>query len=319
MRMTRSLEPVDLMVAVGVCATVLAAYLLFISTSGTLAAATPESASIGLGLGSMDEMDWVQPALGQAIVDDYLLGREASRKTAATVTKLNRATMIGQYLQASPFGHLKQISDHATMVEAKHAARVQFVLGRSIVDFTTRGIRTGALSPGQYSGEYNRRMIRVAEATGRRMDQMFRSNRQANLERAILVANQDHAQFVEQIQQRIGAAIVQVARIQYGYQEAMGALQGQVAATAIAAIRTELRADLFARLAAADRMAQQPTLPLAETRSWPETPVGFLFAASAALIGLFLVGLLMPTVRPESEAKGEVRPEVRGEVYRKTG
>lgn len=315
--MRRTFEPVDLMVVIGVCATVLGGYLLYMATNGTIEAATPVPASIGRTADIMDAMEWVQPALGQAIVDDYLLGREVSSQNIAAAGEFNRVTMIGHRLQNSPFGHFEGIRTHATDVEADHVARIQFVLGRSIVDFTARGVRTGALSPDRLSGEYNRLMIGFAEATGHQMDEEFQNNHQVNLGWAIMTASQDRARIADRNQERIGSAVVRVAQLQNGYQEAEGAMQGQIAALAIATIHTEMQADRFARLAAADFTAQQQPLRQTEPRSWPEIPIGVLFAASTGLIGLFLAGLLMPA-RPEAPTMSQVRPEPASQAYRKT-
>src|SRR5437867_12976457 len=104
------------MVVVGICATVLAGYLLYLATNvaSGAGAATPVSVSMGQTADIMDAMDWVQPALGQAIVDDYLLGREVSTQNIAAAAEFNRATMIGHRLQNSPFGHFQGIRTHAT-------------------------------------------------------------------------------------------------------------------------------------------------------------------------------------------------------------
>ena len=318
--MKRTFEPVDLMVLVGVCATVLAGYLLYMATNGTIGAgaAAPVPVSLGQTADIMDAMEWVQPALGQAIVDDYLLGREVSSQTIAAAAEFNRATMIGHLLQNSPFEHFQSIRTHATDVEAEHAARVQFVLGRSIVGFTARGVRTGVLSPDRLSGEYNRLMIAFTEATGHQMDEEFQNNHQANLGWAIVTAGQERARIVDRTQERIGTAVVRVTKTQEGYQEAEGAMQGQMAALAIASIHTEMQADRFARLAAGDVTAQQLPLRQTEPRSWPEIPIGALFAASTGLIGLFLAGLFMPSGRPEAPTMSQVRSEPAGQVYRKT-
>jgi len=127
--MRRTLEPVDLMVELGDCATVMGGYFLHVAASGTLEAATPEPIAIGRTAGIMDAMDWVQPVLGQAIVDDYLLGREASSRTIAAAAEFNRATMIGHRLRSLPLMPFEGIRASAAEAEADHAARVQFVLG----------------------------------------------------------------------------------------------------------------------------------------------------------------------------------------------
>ncbi len=62
--MRRTLEPVDLMVVIGLCATLLGGYAVFISANGTLEAAGPETVSLNHSTGIMAGMEWVQPALG---------------------------------------------------------------------------------------------------------------------------------------------------------------------------------------------------------------------------------------------------------------
>jgi hypothetical protein len=78
-----------------------------------------------------------------------------------------------------------------------------------------------------------------------------------------------------------------------------------MAGALIAAIQTELRADLFDRLASAD-YPKTASLALTEPKSWPDVTVGILLAASGALIGIFLLGLLLPLGRPEVETVLEV-------------
>ena len=63
--MERNLEPVDLMVVVGVFATLLGGSLLFMATSGPFQTQTPEAASVNRSPDIMDAMQWIQPALGR--------------------------------------------------------------------------------------------------------------------------------------------------------------------------------------------------------------------------------------------------------------
>jgi hypothetical protein len=317
--MKRRLEPVDLMVAVGVLATVIGGYCLFLATSGALQAAVPESTTIARTSSIMDAMDWVQPALGQAIVDNALMEREAARMTTQAVRELNRASMGDQRIHASPFGYVDQIAAHGAAVEADHAARVQFVMGRSILVFTSRGVRTGILSPDLMGGQYNRLMIAFTEATEHQMNDAFQDTRQAHLGRMIVAGGQDYLTYSGLSQERLGRTIVNLARVQDVYQSMMEDMQGQLAAVALASIHTEQIADRFARLAAADITTKGSSVPLARPRSWPEVPLGFLFAASAALIGIFLAGLFTPAGRPEEEmGMAERKMEKAGEAYRKT-
>jgi len=121
--MRRTLEPVDLMVVLGDCATVMGGYFLHVAASRTLEAATPEPIAIGRTAGIMDAVDWVQPVHGQAIVGDYLLGREASSRSIAAAAEFNWATLIGHRLRSLPLMPLEGIRASAAEAEADHAAR----------------------------------------------------------------------------------------------------------------------------------------------------------------------------------------------------
>ena len=167
--MRRNLEPVDLMVAVGAFATLLGGALLFMAVSGPFEATSQETVSVARTHGIMDAMQWIQPALGQGIVDDYLLRTKASEEMARAAMALNQSVMTASQLPASPFGSREQAVAWAASMESDHDARVQFVLGRLIANYTARGVRTGILSPAEPEDDYNNRKIRIAEATERRM------------------------------------------------------------------------------------------------------------------------------------------------------
>ena len=325
--MKRILEPVDLMVVIGLCATILGAALFFKSITVVPEPVVVEPVVMNEPTSIMTGMHWLQPVLGQAIVERYVLEREGAAAIAAAAAELNRATLIQYSLQRAPFGHFDAIKARAKLAPAAHAGRIQEVMGRTVVNFSQRGARTGILSPPQSKGEYNSRMIRLAEAWGGRMDKAFRANWQENLGRAILTASQDRTTLRAQIQERIGAAITQVARVQAGYQKATEAVRSQLAAATDAAIRTELRADLFNRLAMAEPLAQlakaesmaaPQAAPVVETKSSPDIPIGYLVTAAVGLIALFLGGLWLPSTKREEEMAEQIRPEAAPRVYRKT-
>jgi hypothetical protein len=325
--MKRTLEPVDLMVVIGLCATILGAALFFGSITVVPETVVVEPVAMNEPTSIMTGMHWLQPVLGQAIVERYVLEREGAAAIAAAATELNRATLTQYSLQRAPFGHFDSIKARAELAPAEHAGRIQEVMGRTVVNFTQRGVRTGILSPPQSKGEYNSRMIQLAEAWGERMDKAFRANWQENLGRAILTASQDRTTLQARIQERIGAAITQMASVQASYHKAAQAVRSQLAAATDAAIRTELRADLFDRLAMAEPSAQldkaEPTAapqaaPVIEPKSSPDMPIGYLMAAFAGLIVLFLLGLWLPSTKREEELAEQIGPEAVQRVYRKT-
>jgi hypothetical protein len=325
--MKRTLEPVDLMVVIGLCATLLGAALFFNSMTIVPPPVVTEPVVVNAPAGIMTGMHMLQPVLGQAIVERYMLEREGATAIAAAATELNRATLTQYSLQRAPFGHFDVIKARAKLAPAEHASRIQEVMGRSVVNFTQRGVRTGILSPPQSTGEYNNRMILLAKARRERMDEDFRANWQKNLGRAILTASQDRTTSYARIQERIGAAITQVAMVQARYQKATEAARSQLVAATNAAIRTELRADLFDRLAMAEPVAQlakaettaEPQAALVvDAKSSPDIPIGYLMAAIVGLIALFLGGLRFPPTKREEELAEQIRPEAVQRVYRKT-
>ena len=318
--MKRNLEPVDSMVVVGVFATLLGGALLFMATSGPFQTPTPEAASVNRSPDIMTAMQWVQPALGQGIVDDYLLRSKASEEMAGAAMTLNRSVMSASRLPAFPFESRERAARWAVSMESDHDARVQFVLGRLIADYTARGVRTGVLSPTEPAGDYNNRMMQIAEAAERRMQEAFRSHRQEDLGRTIVSASQWHNELASRIQERVGNAIVHVAMVQDGYQKASERMRAQLAAIGLAAMRTEQQADLFARLGRADlaeRGEMASLAPNGEPRSWPEVPFALWFAASVVLMGAFCAGFFMPS-RREPVAVSEMEMKSGEKGYRKT-
>jgi hypothetical protein len=311
--MKRSFEAVDMMVAVGFCATILGGLLFVIASDGMVG----HPAGDVLSSPSVFDTQLVEPALGEAIVSRTLLELSTDQETAAAAAQLNRATMQFHELESSPNGYLGPVLNWAARMESDNAARAEWVKGRAIVSFTQRGANHGWLSADQYINEYNDRMIQHADAAGSRIADDFASTWQATLGRAIVEAGQSYAQLVDHIQEGIGAAVVRVTRAQTGYEEANGAIQMQLAALTNAAIRSELQADLFDQLAQTGT-TPQPTVVAGETKTWPEVSSGHIIGATMALMGLLIAGLVMASRRPSDEAVPYAVMEPAERVYRKT-
>lgn len=316
--MKRQLELIDLMVVVGLCATVLGGLGLFVATSGSLAAGYVETMVDTLSAGILDPMQWVQPALGDAIVSDVLLGRAANQKTIEAATAFDRARLANDQLQSAPLAYLERIAAHDGLVEADHAARLQFVMGQRIVNATLRGIRAGIYQQvPAVADRYNRRLIRTVELNAIRMDNQYRQAHQPLLGWEIVAATQIHEHLQGQVQERLGHAIVQSVMVQEAYGTALAGAQEQLATVTLAAIHQERVADRFARLAAADsRQVRQPLF--SGPRSWPEIPMGIMVALSFGLIGIFLIGVSTPSPRHEAAVSMEPLTDVSEAPYRKT-
>lgn len=316
--MTRRIEPIDLMAAVGAFATIIGGYFLFMAANGTLESAQPQLATveqISAESGPMAAMEWLQPALGQALVQNDLLDRAIIGDIEAGAKELNRVVLMAESLDGGMTTSSNELSASLTTRDADHAARVQYVLGRSIVVFTGRGIRAGVLSPSLIDGPYNQRMIALTETRGTRMESAYEETAQPMLGRAIVAATQDALKSNEQLQDRLGKAIVRIALLQEENQ-AKGEAQAQLALLTLASIHTEEMADRFDSLAKADGSLQTGSTVLSEPRAWPDVSSSVLMAGSIGLIGVFFIGLMMPAARPEELPT--IREFPSEPVYRKT-
>jgi hypothetical protein len=314
--MSHRYNTIDIIVGVGMCAIVFGALLFFFAANGTYQAATPQSLSIEQPIGIELGMALLQPALGQAIVDQARFERRANQTMAQSASEWNRATLAHHEFQSLPGGPFGAVMRQAATVPAGHMARVQGVMGRAIVNFTRRGIRSGVLSADQYLSDYNTGMIRATEAWGQRLEQEFASTWQATLGREIVDAIQHYTERAGAIQERLGTAILYVAQAQTGSEEVRGAQQEQLASLIVAAVRTDALADRAARLAAAESKPAQTVVASQETASLPQIPMGFLVAAAVGLAAIFFGGLTMAGTIRERKAMAEMNRNSARWVYR---
>jgi len=314
--MSHRYNTIDIIVGVGMCAIVFGALLFFFAANGTYQAAIPQPISIEQPVGIELGMTLLQQALGQAIVDQALFERRANQVMAQSASEWNRATLAHHEfssLQGGPFGAVMR---QAATVPADHMARVQGIMGRAIVNFTARGIRSGVLSADQYLSDYNTNMIRATEASGQRLDHEFASTWQATLGRRIVDATQNHTWQAGAIQERLGAAIVHVTQAQTGSEEVRAAQQEQLASLVVAAIRTEALADRLTLLAAIKSFPEDTAVTSTEPASWPEIPMGYLIVAGLMLVTVFFGGLSLTAQSRETKALAEMKHHSARWVYR---
>ena len=314
--MSHRYNTIDIIVGIGMCAIVFGALLVFFAANGTYQVAIPQPISIEQPVGIEVGMAALQPALGQAIVDQALFARRTNQLIAQSVSEWNRATLAHQEFQSLPGGPLGAVMLQATTVPADHMARVQYVMGRAIVNFTARGIRSGVLSADQYLSEYNTNMIRATEAWGQRLDQEFASTWQATLGRKIVDAMQNYTERAGAIQERLGTALVQVTQAQTGSEEVLAAQQEQLASLVLAAIRTEALADRVTLPAAIEAIPEDTAVASTEPASWPEIPMGYLIVAGLMLVTVFFGGLSVTARSRETKALAEMERQAAKWRYR---
>lgn len=309
---------IDIVVGVGMCAIVFGALLLVFATSGTFLVATSEPIAVEPSSVMTAGMTWLQPALGQAIVERTLLQHRSDRMTASALSEWNQAMGAHRSLQSisgDPFGSIRR---RAATVPGDHAARVQAVMGRSIVNFTRRGVRSGILSADPYLSDYNRGMIGVAERMGQRLDRDFSSTWQATLGRWIVDASRDYASRYALVQEQLGTAIMHLAQAKTGLEGAWAANQYQLASLIAAVDRTTATTDRFTQLAAAEAelMPKPVSVATARTVTWPEIPMGYMIAAAMVLMTVFFGGLNVSAARREAKAMSERNRDAVKWVYR---
>ncbi len=307
---------IDIVVGVGMCATVFGALLFFAAANGyqvtvpqPFSAEQPTVIESGVAI--------LQPALGHAIVEQALFERRANQALARSVSEWNRASMAYHEFQSRPGGPLGSVRHQAVAVPAANRARVQGVMGQAIVNFTKRGIRNGLFSADTYLSDYNLAMIRATEARGQRLEQDFASTWQSTLGRNIVEAVQIHRIQSGAIQERLGTALLHVVQVQTGSEAVRATQQEQLAGLIMAAIRTEGQPEPLA-LRATSEPPPQETVAAASTEptSWPEIPMGYLITAGLMLTVVFWGGLSLAARSREEKALARISHETSRWMYR---
>ncbi len=319
--MKRKFELVDVIVSIGMVATLLGAFSFFQVNHGGAVSVTKAYNHMTNPSMSVLVQSKLQPAMGQAIVDQAMLewqfatdlNREASN-LAAAIRAAERRTR----------GGLDQIETRAAKIETEHTARVQYVMGRTIMVLTNQGMRAGALSIDNLSNSVNDRIIKAAQERGRKMDSAFAKNWQPRLGQMIVQAAKLEGRVSERAQERIGQATVEMASSQHAYQTKRAGIQTQFKALMAAAARTEGQPDRFSRLPQNDvnwqwamsipNMAQ---MEMVEARTLPEIPLNYLMLASVGLVTMFFFGLTLPRGGRKAEAVVKRMEDRKQKRYRK--
>jgi hypothetical protein len=296
--MKRTFELVDLMVLIGMGATVFGAYAFFqVTNSSAVSISAEANHGTNHRIQALVQAK-LQPAMGQAIVDQALLERQFAADISRGARKLTSATRA---TEGHPHRGLDQIEAWAAQMEAEHKARVQYVMGRSIVRLTQQGMRAGALSADNLSNSVNDRIIENVQAMGMKMHQAFAKNWQPRLGQWIVAAAKQERRYAGHVQERLGQATVDLASTQHAYQTKRAGVQAQFRALTAAAARIEEQPDLFARLPKANLNWQWalgiPIMPqdeVMEARIFPEIPSTYLMVASIALVTMFFFGWTLP-------------------------
>ena len=298
--MGRKFDHVDVMAAIGLVATLFGGYLLVTAADGFWQAPSINPMTTAMvSNGPSTGMEYLQPVLGQAILEDILLDRHAGAAVSTSAMELNRAVSEYQRISTTLLSPLVLAELAAFGQEADHRARTQFVMGKAVVNQTRRGISSGILSADQYASDFNTNLVRTAELTGQRMHDQFDATRQAALGRSIVEAIQEEDRLAATTQERIGRAVMQVTQAQEFYGEAKATQQTQLASAAIAAVRSNA---LMERLALLEEMPSERSVVTYHTSASADVSRGSLILACLGLIALFVGGLAFGTRKSDVES-----------------
>ena len=299
----------DIIVGVGMCAILFGGLLLFLATNGTYQAVLPQALALEQSSEIETGMSALQPALGQAIVEQALFERRTNQTVAQAASEWNRATLAFLEFASGSSSALESVMRHAQAVPIDHMARVEGIKGRAIVNFTTRGVRHGLLSADQYGTMYNMKMIGTIEAQGQHLHDQFASTWQATLGRRIVEAAQHDWLQAGAIQERLGSALVQVVRTQMSSEKRQAVQQEQLASLIFAAVRNEVITDRPQPIVAVSAMVPSENIAVAftEPASWPEIPMTYLVTAGLLLATIFWGGLSMAAQSREAKALAQLR------------
>ncbi len=298
--MGRKFDHVDVMAAIGLVATLFGGYLLVTAADGFWQApSSPTMTTAIVSNGPSTGMEYLQPVLGQAILQDILLDRHAGAAVSTSAMELNRAVSEYQRISTTLLSPLVLAELAAFGQEADHRARMQFVMGKAVVNQTRRGIMSGILSADQYTSDFNTNLVRTAELAGQRMHDQFDATRQAALGRSIVEAIQEEDRLATTTQERIGRAVMQVTQAQEFYGEAKATQQTQLASAAIAAVRSNA---LMERLALLEEMPSERSVVAYHTSASADVSRGSLILACLGLIALFVGGLAFGARKSDVES-----------------
>lgn len=313
--MERRFEPVDLVAAVGVFATIMGACTFFLAANGSLSSSVRETFSTPLSAVTV-AMQWLQPALGESIVERQVLQRNAVHDMQQAALQLVSAMEVAEEFGLAGHGYLDRIVARAQTAAEEQAGHIQFVMGRMIVNFTAQGVRNDQLSASALDGPYNGRWLEITQATHKRLRSEFEQHSQSNLGEAIVSASVAQIALQGQSQERLGTAIARIAYVQEVYREASRAADVQSAAVMTAAFRTQALDGRLAELARAEPVGH-PVVPYIPAHTIPDITMSVLVAGSAAAIAIFLMALTWSPRKAELSL-AESNTEL-SSPYRKTG
>ena len=306
---------IDIIVGVGLCAILCGALLVFAAANGTYHTGQPQAVALPHASTSDLGMSALQPAFGQALLDQAVFERQANQAIAQSVSEWNRATLAWQEFASGSDSALGSVMHSALTVPLNHLARVEWVKGRGIVDFSIRGIRNGLLSGDHDDALYNTTMINMINARGQRLHEEFASTWQTTLGHRIVEAAQQDWLRARTIQERLGVSLVHVVQTQLRAAQGRAMQQEQLASLIFASVHQTTLAETTVQ-PSIPTLSHEITVTSTLPASWPEIPMTYVIAAGLMLAMVFWGSLSMAVQHREAKALAQLRRDADQWVYR---
>jgi len=201
MKQTLKLMNLGTLIAMGttIGGILLCVYLLFLPDM--IGATVPDPSANGVV--DLDvSLRWVQPILGQAIVEDTLIKQRYGSEIGEAIKVPNEGTATAYRLHGmNPYA---QASAYAGAMAVDHATRMQWVMGRLIADLTRHRVRAGILTEDRLAVEENQRIITIAQQAGKKLDDVFLTELQVRLGQAIVSDTVNQVRTAEHNPERVG-------------------------------------------------------------------------------------------------------------------
>ena len=167
--MERTIRIMDLITMTGILAAIggifLCLFLLFRPfNAGATVPDVVTAGSVGLEI----SLQWVQPIIGRAIVEDSLIKQRNGTAICEAIMVPDRTDPATCMLNsASP---MAQTPVYGEAKETDHAARTQWVMGRLIVELTRHSMHVGTGIGNPFAERENRRIMTIAKEAGKKLD-----------------------------------------------------------------------------------------------------------------------------------------------------
>jgi hypothetical protein len=315
------MDPLDVIVAVGMFATMVGGLFLVLASYGGVPSFSPR---IDTPLTGSRVVEGLQTAMGENIVEMAKVDHEFQSAMDRVTQSLNSSTGSLQAFYQRP-GISETVQARFEQAKADYDAQLQYLMGKSIVTLTGLGIRAGVLSAQNLQNPINQRIINTAKGYGALGEGRF-NNSQALLGQWISEESQSRQRYNAHLQERTGQAIVQKASMEHAYRTATSGLQNQLHALTAAATRAEIGEVLMAALQPSE---QSSPLLLSPVRShggiqvspssfWNDIPIVIPIAFLILLPAILIMGLTFPRASLEKPVNMERILELTMELMPRT-